>query len=197
MLTKINEFFFPDKQEIDQAFVYLKGEMNIDTCAEIIDAILSINYPTFSEDEEGFKVEDPYPDVINLFITSGGGDMAGAFALINVIRGSRIPIRTIALGEASSAALCVLMSGHQRVVTPYASLMSHQFLSGAEGSFDDLDNMATAFREFHKKMLQLYVECTGLDAKLIKKKLLTSIDHHFGPEKALEYNMADAILTLE
>lgn len=197
MLTKINEFFFPDKQEIDQAFVYLKGEMNIDTCAEIIDAILSINYPTFSEDEEGFKVEDPYPDVINLFITSTGGDMAGAFALINVIRGSRIPVRTIALGEASSAALCVLMSGHQRVVTPYASLMSHQFLSGAEGSFDDLDNMATAFREFHKKMLQLYVECTGLDAKFIKKKLLTSIDHHFGPDKALEYNMVDAILTLE
>jgi ATP-dependent protease ClpP protease subunit len=197
MLTKINDFFFSDKEDIEQAFIYLRGEMNIDNCSEVIDAIIGINYPSFSEDKEGFKVEDPYPDVINLFITSTGGDMAGAFALINVIRGSRIPIRTIALGEASSAALCVLMSGHQRVATPYASLMSHQFLSGAEGSFDDLDNIALAFREFHKKMLNLYVECTGLDPKFIKRKLLTSIDHHFGPEKALEYNMVDTILTLE
>lgn len=194
MLTKINDHFFPDKEDIEQAYIYLKGEISISSCGDVIENILSINYPTFSEeDDDGKPIEDSYPDVINLLITSTGGDMTAAFALINVMRGSRIPIRTIVLGEASSAALCILMAGHQRVATPYASLMSHQFLSGAEGSYDDLVNATKAFDEYYSKMLDFYVECTGLDPKFIKKHLLSSRDHHFKPDKALEYKMIDIV----
>jgi ATP-dependent protease ClpP protease subunit len=193
MLKSINEHFFPDNDDVEQAFIYLRGEINIESCADVVETIVSLNFP--QTDDEGDDVK--LPDVINLFITSSGGDMAGALSLINVIRGSSIPVRTIALGEASSAALCILMAGHQRVVTPYTSLMSHQFLSGAEGSFDDLENVANAFREFHSKMLKLYVECTGLDTKFIKRKLLTSIDHHFGPDKAVEYNIVDLVCDLK
>ena len=197
MLTKINDHFFPDKEDVEQAYIYLKGEISVQSCAEAIESILTINYPSFEEDKEGFKVECEYPDVINLFITSTGGDMSGAFALINVIRGSRIPVRTISLGEAASAGLCILMSGHQRVATPYSNLMSHSFSSGAEGTFHDLINAAEAFKSFHEKMLEFYVECTGLDVEFVKKNLLAERDHYFSPDKALEYNMVDIVQTLE
>ena len=197
MLTKINDHFFPDKESVDQAYVYLDGDVSIASCSDVIETIISLNYPTFEKDEEGFDVEVPLPDVINLLITSVGGDMTAGFALINVMRGSRIPVRTIAIGEAASAGLCILMAGHQRVVTPYTSLMSHQFASGVEGSFDDLVNAAEAFKTYHDKMLKFYIECTGLDAKYIKKHLLQAKDHHFSPEKAIEYNMVDLVSTLE
>lgn len=197
MLTKINQHFFPEKSDVDQVYLYLRGEINVESCADIIEGIVSVNQPIIEKDSEGFEVEMPLPDVINLFITSVGGDMTGALALINVIRGSRIPVRTIVLGEAASAGLCILMAGHQRVATPYSSLMSHSFSSGTEGSFDDIINAAEAFKEYHKKMLKFYVECTGLDTTLIKRKLLTARDHFFDPEKAIEYNMIDLISTLE
>lgn len=197
MLTKINDHFFPDNEYVDQSYVYLKGEITVESCSEVIESIIKINYPSYSKDEEGFDVEDPYPDVINLFITSSGGDMSGAFSLINIIRGSRIPVRTIALGEASSAGLCILMSGHQRVVTPYSTLMSHSFSSGAEGTFHDLINAAEAFKTFHEKILEFYIECTGLDIDFVKKNLLAERDHYFSPETAIEYNMVDLVSTLE
>jgi ATP-dependent protease ClpP protease subunit len=193
MLTKINDHFFPDREDIEQSYIYLKGEVTVASCADLIESILSINYPTYTDDEDGNEVQDKFPDVINLLITSTGGDMTAAFALINVMRGSRIPIRTIVLGEASSAALCILMAGHQRVATPYSSLMSHQFISGVEGTYDDLVNATTAFNEYFSKMLNFYVECTGLEEKFIKKNLLRALDHHFHPEKALEYKMIDLV----
>lgn len=198
MLTKINQHFFPDNEEIKQAYIYLKGEISVPSCADAIDSILRINYPTFEEDDEGFSVQvDDYPDVINLMVTSDGGDMSAAFALINVIRGSRIPVRTIALGEASSAGLCILMAGHQRVATPYSVLMSHAFSSGAEGSYHNIMNAANAFKTYHEKMLTFYEECTGLDKKFIQKNLLAERDNYITNEQAKEYNMIDLIETLE
>ena len=71
------------------------------------------------------------------------------------------------------------MAGQQRVATPYASLMSHAFSSGAEGSYHDLINAAEAFKTYHEKMLAFYVECTGLDVKFIKEFLLAERDHYF------------------
>jgi ATP-dependent protease ClpP protease subunit len=197
MLTKINEHFFPDQEDIDQAYIYLKGDITVESCADVIEQIIGINYPTYTEDDEGFQVEEPLPDVINLLITSVGGDMTAAFSLINVMRGSRIPVRTIVLGEASSAGLCITMAGHQRVATPYSSLMSHSFSTGVEGSYADLVNAVKAMDEYYKKMLRFYIECTGLDTKFIKKHLLTSKDHHFDPETALKYNMIDFVSDLQ
>lgn len=197
MLTAINEHFFPEKENIEQSYIYLRGDISIDSCGEVIEQILGINYPTYEEDSEGFLVEEPIPDVINLLITSVGGDMTAAFSLINVMRGSKVPVRTIVLGEASSAGLCIAMAGHQRVATPYSSLMSNSFSTGVEGQYADLVNAVKAMDEYYKKMLKFYVECTGLDQKFIKKHLLTSKDHHFDPETALKYNMIDLVSDLK
>lgn len=195
MLSKINQHFH-ESQEVDQVFIYLRGEIAIENCADVMDSILHYNQLENLKDEDGDVIES-VPDVINLLITSSGGDMNAAFGLINVIRGSHIPVRTIALGEASSAALCLFMSGHQRVVTPYTSLMSHQFISGVDGSYYSMKIMMREFDEYYKKMVALYQERTGLDVKFIKKHLLGESDHFFTPEKAIEYNMADLISGLE
>ncbi len=198
MLSNINKHFFPEQEDVSQNFMYLRGDISIESCAEIIESIIVSNQLDEMEDDEGFTVHvNNRPDVINLFITSSGGDMTAAFALINVIQGSVIPVRTIVIGEASSAALCILMSGHQRVATPYSSLMSHNFSTGAEGSYTDMVNAVKAMDEYYNKMLHFYSESTKLDTKFIKKYLLTSKDHYFNPEKALGYNMIDLISNLK
>ena len=196
MLTKINKHFFPSKKTVEQRFLYLRNEITVESCANIIAEIIDANMPEYVSDEKnGLILLDP-PDVINLLITSTGGDMSGAHSLIAVMRGSAIPIRTIAIGEASSAALCILMAGHQRVATDYTSLMSHQFLTETGGSYDDIKTMVAEFDMYYKKMTRLYLECTGLDERFIKSKLLSSKDHYFAPEKALEYNMIDLVSDL-
>jgi ATP-dependent protease ClpP protease subunit len=191
MLSEINEHFYPSS-EVEQVFVYLRGDIDIENCADVMDSIIGCNQMESECDEDGNEVSIK-PDVINLMITSAGGDMQAAFGLINVIRGSHIPVRTIALGEASSAALCIFMAGHQRVVTPYTSLMSHQFISGIDGPYYSMKIMMREFDEYYKKMVAFYHESTGLEPRFIKKNLLGESDHFFTPEKALDYKMADLI----
>jgi ATP-dependent protease ClpP protease subunit len=60
------------------------------------------------------------PELLNLIITSPGGDLNAAFALIDTMRGSAIPIRTIGLGQIASAGLMIFIAGDKghRLLTP-------------------------------------------------------------------------------
>ena len=197
ILSKINDHFFPDKERVLQSFLHLRGDITIQSCGDIIDMILEKNIPTFEIDEDDDTlVETPQEDVINLLITSSGGDMSAAFALISVMKASKIPVRTIAIGEAASAALCILMSGHQRVVAPYTSLMSHQFNTGSEGPYHVLKNIMQELDSYHSKMIRLYVESTGLNETYIRERLLSERDYWMTPEEALDNGFVDIVSDL-
>lgn len=197
MLSKINQHFFPGKERVLQTFFHIKGEIDQTTCADAIDEILSLNIPAFEHDEEeDVLVPVPPPDVINLLITTPGGDMSACFALINVIKGSKIPVRTIALGEASSAGFCILMAGHQRVVTPYTSLMSHCFRSGFEGTYHEITNMTKEFHRYHEKMLAFYHEYSNMDPDFIREHFLGLSDMFVSHEDALKHGIVDLISDL-
>lgn len=196
MLSKINRHFFPDKEEINQVFIYLNGEINKETCGDAIAQIIEENLCLTEEMEiEGnmLEIEQEKPDVINLMLTSGGGDMNAALALMDIIEGSTIPVRTIAIGECASAALCLLMCGHQRVVTPRTSILSHQFSSGLDGNYANMEATFQEFKSYMKKMEDIYIEYTGLPRSTVKRKLLNSLDVYLTPQEALKYNIIDLV----
>lgn len=198
MLSKINAHFFPElDRPVIQEFIYLNGEITSEICGEAIAKILEINQPSVEEDDEGVWIEPSKVDVINLLITSPGGDMSGGYSLVNVIKGSKIPVRTIALGEAVSAGFCLLIAGHQRVVTPYTTLMSHIFSTGFEGNYHELKNAMQEIHRYNTKMIDFYADCTNLDKKLIRRKFLGKDDVYISHSDAIKYNMVDLISGLE
>lgn len=200
MLTKINSHFFPElNRPVIQEFIYLNDEIDTDNCGSAVGRILDLNQPRVEqmEDDEGVWFEPSRVDVINLLITTPGGDMSGAFALANVMRGSKIPIRTIALGEAVSAGFCLLIAGHQRVVTPYTTLMSHIFSTGVDGNYHEIKNAMQEIHRYNTKMVDFYADCTKLDPKLIRRKFLGKDDVYISHQDAIKYNMVDLISGLE
>ncbi len=202
MLSNINGYFFPDKEDrVLQSFISLRGEITMESVGDVIDDILARNLPEFELDDtdenDEILVETPKEDVINLFLTSPGGDMHAAWALIAVIEGSKIPVRTIAMGEVASAALCILMAGHQRVVVPYTSIMTHPFSTGIEGNYHEIKNIMMEYDRHNKKMIQYYHEKTGLDEDYIKENLLTVTDYWMEPEEALNLNFVDLVSNLK
>ena len=50
---------------------------------------------------------------LSLVICSEGGSIEAAFALIDIMRGSCIPIHTIGIGQIASAALMIFIAGAQ------------------------------------------------------------------------------------
>lgn len=201
-LTKINNHFFPDMDHVSQSFMYLHGEINNESTAPLIQEIIASNMEKDlienaepENPEEDCQVID---DVLTIFINSGGGSVADAFSLITIMEASEIPIRTIALGECGSAALMILLAGHQRVITPYTSILSHQFwTSGLDGSFSDIKATVIEFDNYHEKITKFYQEKTGLDRKIIEKHLLKDTDTWLKPEEALKYNICDIVSDLK
>jgi ATP-dependent Clp protease, protease subunit len=135
-----------------------------------------------------------------LMICSDGGSLSDAFALIDVMRASTIPVKTIGLGSIASAGLCIFIAGEKgrRVLTPNTSILSHQYSWGNEGAkAHELFSQVKEFDLMFNRMLNLYRESTGLDDELIKQHLLPASDVWLSADEALNLNICDFISDLK
>ena len=110
-----------NKDLFDAGHYIFMGDVDQDTMKPIIEWILS----------ENFKTENR-KTLLTLAICSPGGDLNACFALVDVIKGSSIPIRTIGMGMIASCGLLLFISGEKgkRVLTPNTSILSHQYSWG-------------------------------------------------------------------
>jgi len=135
------------------------------------------------------------PEYLNLIINSPGGDLNSAFALIDVMKGSAIPVHTLGIGQISSCALLTFMSGAKghRVLTPNTSILSHQYSWGSYGKEHELISRVKEFELTSTRMLELYKHCTGLTETKIREILLPAKDVWLSAKEAVEYGIADSI----
>jgi ATP-dependent Clp protease protease subunit len=130
-----------------------------------------------------------------LMICSNGGDLHSAFALIDVMRSSKIPIKTVGLGLIASCGLLLFMAGSKgrRVLTPNTSILSHQFTWANEGKAHEL---FSTFREYtltQLRMLEHYRICTGLSDEEIKEHLLPPQDKWLDANEAMSMGICDIV----
>jgi ATP-dependent Clp protease protease subunit len=171
----------------DNGIYYFCNEFTTDTVRDAITWILDAN----------FQSKTPYEN-LTLMITSYGGDLHSAFALIDVMRGSQIPIHTVGLGIVASAGLMTFIAGKkgERIITPNTSIMSHQWSSGAFGKEHELIATQKQFDLTTRRMVAHYKKCTGLSEKMIREKLLPPQDMWLSASEAKEYGLADKVKEL-
>lgn len=135
------------------------------------------------------------PKNLTLLINSPGGEVSSAFALIDIMKGSKIPVHTVGLGMIASCGLLTFMSGEKghRVITPNTSILSHQYAWGSYGKEHELFARVREFELTTERMIEHYKKCTGLDEKKIRKYLLPAEDVWLNAEQAVEFGIADEI----
>jgi ATP-dependent Clp protease protease subunit len=138
------------------------------------------------------------PEFLTLCINSHGGDMTAGFALIDVMRGSSIPIHTVGLGIIGSAALSIFMAGKKgrRLLTPNTSILSHQYSWGSFGKEHELFAVQKEYDLTTERMLNHYRKCTGIDDDEIRKFLLPPHDVWLSSNEALKYGICDEVKEL-
>ncbi len=138
------------------------------------------------------------PEYLTLIINSGGGSVTDAFALIDTMKGSGIPIHTIGLGEVSSAALMIFMAGEKgrRILTPNTAILSHQYSWGKWGKEHELVTAKKAFDLTAKMILTHYKKCTGMSEKKIRQTLLPAHDVWLSAKEALRSGICDGVKEL-
>jgi ATP-dependent Clp protease, protease subunit len=183
-VKKIDEFNASDRvgvKLLENSVHFLVGEI---TDENIADCIKWIVYENFDAKEK----------TLSLYINSTGGDLYSTFALIDIMRNSNHPIRTIAVGSAMSAAFLIFASGDERFVGKNTSLMCHQFSDSTEGKYHDIKATMKDNELTNTKMVEILKEATGLAPSVIRKKLLPASDVYLTADEAIELGVADKIL---
>ena len=134
-----------------------------------------------------------------LMVCSSGGNISEAFALIDVMTASRIPVKTVGLGSIASSGLLIFLSGHKgrRVLTPNTSILSHQFSWEADGKVHELFATMKEFDLAQRRMIAHYRATTGLPDDKIRASLLPAHDVWLSAQEALDLNICDAISQVE
>jgi ATP-dependent Clp protease protease subunit len=136
--------------------------------------------------------------MLNMIITTPGGDLNAAFALVDTMRGSAIPIRTIGLGQIASAGLMIFIAGAtgQRILTPNTSILSHQYSWGAFGKEHELFAQIKEFDLTTKRMIAHYKKCTGLKEDQIREYLLPPQDIWLSAAESKKLGLCDDVKDL-
>ena len=185
-VKKIDEFNASDRVDLkllENSVHFLSGEI---TDENINDCIKWIVYENFDTREK----------TLTLYINSTGGDLYSALALVDVMKSSAHPIRTITIGSAMSAAFLIAVSGTQgeRYAGKNASFMCHQFTENTEGKYHDLKATMKGNEISNDMMVAVLKEATGLAPSVIKKKLLPASDVYLTPQEAIDLGVADHLL---
>jgi len=168
----------------DAGMYVFMGDVEQENIKPIIEWILHENHVVKKKKKE-----------LLLMVCSEGGDMGAAFALIDVMHSSPIPIKTVGLGVIASAGLLIFIAGHKgrRVLTPSTSILSHQFSWSSEGKAHELFATMREFELTQARMIAHYEACTGLDSEQIRKHLLPPQDIWLSSEEALALGICDHV----
>ena len=176
-------------QPVSQVELYSRGihllmdDITMDSCKDAIEFVLKQN------------AEKKKQKRLQFLICSNGGEVPSCFALIDVMRGSGIPIHTVGLGVIASCGLLLFIAGEKghRTLTPNTSVLSHQYSWSNYGKEHELFAQVKEFELSTKRMLNHYRKCTGLTEKEIREYLLPPEDVWLAGPEAKKLGICDNI----
>ena len=171
----------------DAGIMYFSDGFDSQTTKPVIQAII----------EKNLMPNTQRPKELTLVINSPGGQVHSAFALIDTMKGSAIPVKTVGIGMIASCGLLTFMSGTKgrRVITPNTSILSHQYSWGSGGKEHELFARVREFELSTARMLEHYKKCTGLSEKKVRDILLPPEDRWLSAKEAVKYGIADKIVS--
>ena len=138
--------------------------------------------------------EDPDKD-IHLYINSPGGVVTAGLAIYGTMQYIKPNVSTICLGMAASMAAILLAAGvkGKRYVLPYARIMIHQPLGGAQGQATDIEIHAREILRLREVGNEILARHTGQPMERIQQD--TERDFFMSADKAKEYGLIDSVIT--
>lgn len=168
----------------DKGIYFLSGGFNSESASKIVTWILEANLAPRNDF-----------DHLTLIINSPGGEVNSAFAIIDAMEGSAIPVHTVGLGMIGSCGFLTFLAGAKghRVLTPNTSILSHQWSWGSYGKSHELFATVREFELTQQRMINHYIKHTGLSKAKIEEKLLPPQDIWLSAEEALDLGICDEI----
>lgn len=174
-----------DSQLLTHRKIFIEGEISAETACSFLKQVLFLNR------------EDAHQP-IDVMVNSCGGEINSGLLMYDVIQSSTAPIRMYCAGKAYSMAAILIACGmHGRYILPHGELMLHQPLLGNQvgGNASSLKSISDSLLETKAKINAILSKHTGKNVEEIEQ--MTSFDHYFTAEEAVDAGLCDEICSFE
>jgi ATP-dependent Clp protease protease subunit len=132
-------------------------------------------------------------DPIDIYIDSPGGDVDAGFAIFDMIRFVKPPVRLIGMGLVASAAALILLAvpKDRRLALPNSHYLIHQPLSGMRGVATEIEIHARELEKTRERINRIIAEATGQPLDRIAHD--TDRDYWMNAEEAMAYGLISKI----
>lgn len=132
---------------------------------------------------------------ITVYVNSPGGDADSGFAIYDMMRFVKAPVRTVCAGLCASAGIIIFLGGEkgQRYSLPSSRFLIHQPSTAASGQASDIEITAREIVKIRDKYNEIVSAETGKPSKQILKD--ANRDFWLSAAEAKEYGLVDKIVT--
>lgn len=156
---------------------------------QIVDDIMDYN----REDTES-HIPPTERTPIRLYINSPGGDVHEGFSLVSTIELSKTPIYTINIGQWSSMAFMIGITGHRRFSLPKMMFLMHDGNNGTYDSGSKAQDRMDFYKRFDSEVVKNHIlKHSKMKADEYDRRVREEV--YMLPEDALGYGFIDEIVT--
>lgn len=172
----------PVSSQPDDRIVGLTTDINEMSATVVIAGLLSLSS----------KVSEP----INFIINTPGGSVHEMFAIYDVMKYVKCPIKTIGLGKVMSAGVLLLAAGKkgERLIGASTTMLIHQVMSVNIGNVFEQKLQLKETERLQTKMFEAYKRETGLSDKRLKTLLDSGRDVILDAHEAVKLGFADKVI---
>ncbi|MDP6776220.1 MAG: ATP-dependent Clp protease proteolytic subunit [Candidatus Latescibacteria bacterium] len=131
---------------------------------------------------------------VKIFINSPGGSADDGFAIYDMIRFIRPPVKVVSAGLSASAATVIMMAAEKenRFALPNARIMIHQPSMRYFGAAEDIRRTAEQILKLRERINELYAKETGQPLEKVQED--TDRDYWLSAEEAVEYGLISKVI---
>ena len=132
---------------------------------------------------------------ITILINSPGGSADDGFAIYDMIRFIRPPVRIVSVGLSASAATVIMLAADKgsRFALPNARIMIHQPSMRYIGVAEDVKRTAEQILKLRERINELYAQETGQALEKVVED--TDRDYWMSAQEAVEYGLINKVVT--
>lgn len=142
--------------------------------------------------EKGVPKEKRKPIVI--YINSPGGDLDEGFPLIAAIEQSETPVYTVNIGQWSSMAFLIGITGHRRLALPYTTFLLHDGSTFSYGTTSKMQDRAAFEKRYEDEVVREHVLRHSCMSGAKYDELLR-VEYYMLPQDALSHGFIDEVTT--
>lgn len=184
-----NDQYAPGGIRVIENKIYFYADIDSTSAVELIKMLVETDVKLQNTKN---MLGDEYTPICHLHISTNGGELFSAFAIVDTIRSMKSKVYTYVDGAVASAGTLLVLSGEKKYMGKYSHLLIHQLSGGMYGKFSEMQDEIYNCTNLMKLLKIFYKEKTKMPMKKLDEILTKDI--WLSADECIQYGIIDQII---